>query len=104
MCYNFIVPLHNIAESVAVRVSVQGLVQGVNFRWFTQRRASELQLRGFARNQSDGSVLVVAEGTREAVEQLLDTVRVGPSSAVVENVRVEWTTPTGEFDRFEVRS
>lgn len=103
MCYNFDVPLYHIAESVAVRVSVQGQVQGVNFRWFTQRRASDLQLRGFVRNQSDGSVMVVAEGTREAVEQLLDAVRVGPSSAVVDDVQVEWTTPTGEFDRFEVR-
>jgi len=86
-----------------VTAIVTGLVQGVNFRWFTQRRASEQGLVGYVRNHSDGSVEFVAEGPREALEHLLDEVRVGPSSAVVENVQVKWDAPTGEFQRFEIR-
>jgi len=81
---------------------VTGLVQGVNFRWFTQRRASDLGLVGHVRNRSDGSVEFVAEGPRDALERLLDAVRIGPSSAVVENVQVHWDAPTGEFRRFEI--
>jgi acylphosphatase len=86
-----------------VTAIVTGLVQGVNFRWFTQRRASELGLVGFVRNRSDSSVEFVAEGPRDALDRLLDAARTGPPSAVVENVEVAWDTYTGEFRRFEIR-
>jgi acylphosphatase len=82
---------------------VTGIVQGVNFRWFTQRRAADMGLVGYVRNRSDGSVEFVAEGTRDALEHLLDVVRVGPASAVVENVDTQWRAPTGEYHRFEIR-
>jgi len=82
---------------------VTGIVQGVNFRWFTQRRAADLGLVGYVRNHSDGSVEFVAEGSRDALERLLDVVRVGPASAAVENVDAQWSAPTGEYQRFEIR-
>ncbi len=83
---------------------MRGVVQGVNYRWFTQRRASDLGLTGYVRNAADGSVQITIEGARELIEHLLDVLRVGPSAAVVESVQVEWHAPSGEFDRFEVRS
>ena len=86
-----------------VTAIVTGLVQGVNFRWFTQRRASDLGLVGYVRNRSEGSVEFVAEGPRDVLERLLDAVRAGPSSAVVENVEATWDASTGEFRRFEIR-
>ena len=86
-----------------VTAIVTGLVQGVNFRWFTQRRASELGLVGYVRNRSDSSVEFVAEGPRDVLDRLLDAARTGPASAVVENVEVAWDTSTGEFRRFEIR-
>lgn len=93
-----------VDSSVArLHAIVTGIVQGVNFRWFTQRRAADLGLVGYVRNRPDGSVEFVAEGRRDALEQLLDVVRVGPASAVVENVEVQWGTPTGEYHRFEIR-
>ncbi len=82
---------------------VTGVVQGVSFRWFTQRRATELGLAGWVRNRADGSVEFVAEGSRDALEGLIDIVRVGPASAAVENVATEWQSATGEFHRFEIR-
>lgn len=82
---------------------VTGIVQGVNFRWFIQRRAAELGVVGFVRNRADGSVEFVAEGARDALERLLDAARVGPSSAVVENAEAQWSAPRGEFHRFEIR-
>ncbi len=82
---------------------VTGLVQGVSFRWFTQRRAADMGLVGFVHNRSDGSVEFVAEGPRETLERLLDVTREGPPSAVVENVEARWDVPTGEFRRFEIR-
>ena len=50
---------------------VHGDVQGVGFRWWTRSRALELGLTGYAANQADGRVLVVAQGPREAGEKLL---------------------------------
>jgi acylphosphatase len=82
---------------------VTGLVQGVNFRWFTQRRAAELGLVGYVCNHSDGSVEFVAEGSRMTLERLLELVREGPATAVVENVDVQWSAPTGEYYRFEIK-
>jgi acylphosphatase len=82
---------------------VTGMVQGVNFRWFSQRRASELGLVGYVRNRPDSSVELVAEGPRDSLDRLLDALRAGPASATVENVEVTWDTSTGEFRRFEIR-
>ena len=94
----------NVKVRTRALVTVRGIVQGVNYRWFAQRRATDLGLTGFVRNAPDGSVQVVVEGARPTIEQLLEALRVGPSAAVVESVQVEWHAPSGEFDRFEVRS
>ncbi|MGB8647047.1 MAG: acylphosphatase [Anaerolineae bacterium] len=93
----------NSKEAARLAVHVSGRVQGVNFRWFTQRCANDFGLRGWVRNRGDGSVELVAEGERGALENFLDAVRVGPSSAVVESVDTQWSAPTGEFGRFEIR-
>ncbi len=90
-------------SNARISATVTGLVQGVSFRWFVQRRAADLGLVGYVRNNSDGSVSFVAEGVRDALEHLLDAARVGPSEAEVENVESHWETPTGEFHRFEIR-
>ncbi len=94
-----------MADSTIVRLHgfVTGSVQGVSFRAFTQRRAMELGLVGYVCNRSDGSVEFAAEGLQDDLERLLDAVRVGPWMAVVENVDSQWSAPTGEFRRFEIR-
>jgi acylphosphatase len=88
---------------VRLQAIVHGRVQGVNFRYYTQRRARELGLTGYVRNLWDRTVEVVAEGRRADVQALLAFLNVGPRSAAVTQVDVRWPAPTGEFDRFEVR-
>jgi acylphosphatase len=56
---------------------VHGDVQGVGFRWWTRSRALELGLTGYAANQADSRVLVVAQGPREAGEKLLELLEGG---------------------------
>lgn len=90
------------SNNVRLHGIVTGVVQGVNFRWYTQRRASELGLGGWVRNLPEGEVEFIAEGARADLERLLDFVRVGPSMAVVENVDAQWRVATGEFYRFEI--
>ena len=92
-----------MADTVRLHATVTGLVQGVSFRWFTQRRAAELGLVGWVRNRSDGSVEIFAEGARDALEHLLDAVRVGPPGAMVENVDALWSDGSNEYHHFEIR-
>lgn len=80
-----------------VHIVVAGLVQGVGFRWFVQRRAQAMGVAGFVRNCVDGSVEIEAQGERATLEALAAEVRVGPRSAQVSDYRVEWIAPrTGE--------
>jgi acylphosphatase len=82
---------------------VRGQVQGVGFRYFVVEKAHSLGLRGYARNESDGSVEVLAQGPRPALEQLLALLRRGPSAAHVSEVRTTWREPTEHISGFHVR-
>lgn len=90
------------APRVRVRVRVTGLVQGVFYRQSTAMEASRLGLSGAVRNVSDGSVEVVAEGVRSAVEALVEWCRRGPPAARVEELTVAWEPPTGGEGPFSV--
>ncbi|MFV0461876.1 MAG: acylphosphatase [Nostocoides sp.] len=63
-----------------VTVFVRGRVQGVGFRWWTRTMALELGLTGHARNTADGRVEVVAEGSRQGLEILLQRLGESPST------------------------
>jgi len=65
---------------------VQGRVQGVGFRWFVHREASELRLSGWVRNTEDGDVEVVASGTAEDLADLRASLRQGPRGARVDRL------------------
>jgi len=85
-----------------IAIKVYGRVQGVFFRHTARLRAEELGITGFARNESDGSMTVVAEGEEEALQKFLEWCRKGPPLASVEKVEVEWREAAGEFRRFEI--
>ena len=88
-------------ERLSVRLT--GRVQGVGFRHFTRQAAQRLDVAGWVRNESDGSVRVEAEGPREDLEDLLEAVQAGPRSARVEDASSEWGAASGDFDGFGVR-
>lgn len=87
---------------VCLHAQAYGLVQGVNFRYSTLQRAQRLRLTGWVRNQPDGSVEVMAEGPRAAVEALLSFLQQGPPHAQVERVEAEWLPASGAFRGFDV--
>jgi acylphosphatase len=82
-------------DDVRSRIRVTGLVQGVWFRASAERQAVRLGLRGFARNEPDGSVIVEAEGPPSAVAAMVAWCRVGPPRADVASVEVTELAPTG---------
>jgi acylphosphatase len=82
---------------------IEGRVQGVFFRATTQREAIARGLSGWVRNRWDGSVEVVAEGQRPALESFEIFLHQGPPSAQVSHVAVTYSAATGEFSGFRVR-
>ncbi len=74
---------------VAKRVRVTGGVQGVGFRAWTQSRAQEIGLRGWVRNEPDGSVAALLCGEEAEVARMLESLRDGPFLASVEEVSAE---------------
>ena len=82
---------------------VHGVVQGVGFRYSTQREALQLGLTGYARNLDDGSVEVLACGEAEQVEKLIARLKAGgPRSARVDRVLTEPHQPTREWQKFAI--
>jgi acylphosphatase len=82
---------------------VTGRVQGVGFRAFVQQSGALFGLTGWVHNVGYDQVETVAEGSREVVQRFMEAVKAGPRASHVDEARVEWETPTGEFNRFEVR-
>jgi acylphosphatase len=82
---------------------VTGVVQGVGFRMYAQRQARSLGLHGYVRNLPSGQVEIVAEGDDVAVGRLIAWARVGPPSAQVDDVRVQYAELTGESAGFDIR-
>ena len=82
-------------------VRISGVVQGVGFRFWAKRCADELGIRGFARNEKDGSVCTEIEGDPSALEEFVTRCRKGPPFAHVERVSTEEGTLRG-YGAFEV--
>ncbi len=92
-----------LPEKQSLSAHVRGRVQGVGYRHFVWKQAAGRGLRGWVRNEPDGSVRLVAEGSREALESFLEAVRRGPVAARVTDVQVHWGPAAGHFEDFEVR-
>lgn len=84
-------------------ILVNGLVQGVGFRYYVVKQAEKLGLKGFTQNLYTGEVLTVAEGERFLIEELYEALRTGPLHADVKNASIKWSEYKNEFKRFEVR-
>ena len=91
------------SDHVRVHLKVTGRVQGVFFRASTVAQAQHLGLTGWVANAPDGSVELIAEGTRARLEELITWCRRGPSGAQVTNVEIRWEAPRKEFTSFGVR-
>jgi acylphosphatase len=89
---------------VARRIVVSGRVQGVGFRYFVHEAATVEGASGWVRNRPDGSVELLLEGDRDAIDRLERRVRRGPAAARVEAVTVEDAMPSGRTAPFEIWS
>ncbi len=81
---------------------VDGVVQGVGFRWATVRQARALGLKGLVRNLADGRVQVVAEGAEEKLARLRVWLSHGPGGAHVRSVDSRLEPYRGQYTDFDV--
>ncbi|HEV7310041.1 acylphosphatase [Ensifer sp.] len=85
-----------------VRVRILGRVQGVSFRVWTRNEAERLGLAGWVKNEPDGSVFAVINGSEEAVATMLERLGEGPPMASVTQVITEFVETTGEIKGFRI--
>ncbi len=72
-----------------VNLKVSGLVQGVFFRASAKEVADNLNLKGLARNEADGSVYIEIEGDENSLEEFIDWCKVGPKFAKIEDIKIK---------------
>jgi acylphosphatase len=84
------------------RFIIRGRVQGVGFRWFVEREAHTLGVAGWVRNNFDGSVEVLAIGTRDQLSSLRSRLRQGPRAARVDDVEESEEQPIAGMNSFRI--
>jgi len=86
----------------ARRFLVRGRVQGVGFRWFVEREAHILGIVGWVRNNHNGTVEVLAQGTRDQLLGLRSRLREGPRAARVDDVEESEAQPAAGLSSFRI--
>lgn len=86
----------------SLHLFIDGHVQGVGFRWFTQETASSMGLTGYVRNLSDGRVEVCAEGPEKVLLQFLCRIQEGPGYGRVSEVLETWGVASGQYRSFRI--
>lgn len=92
-----------MSTQICAHIVIEGLVQGVGFRYYVHRHATSLGLSGTAKNLFDGNVEVEVEGDRSIIEEFIKLLKVGPRSAQVTNMVIEWKDFQNRYRSFEIR-
>ncbi|MBV9216853.1 MAG: acylphosphatase [Acidobacteria bacterium] len=87
---------------VARKFIISGLVQGVGFRFFTQRSAARHQVRGYVKNLPDGRVETLAEGTERSVMEFGHDLAAGPAYSKVSGIEEIVLDPSGLYSTFRI--
>lgn len=89
-------------KKIRVHIIISGIVQGVNFRYYTRETARRLNLTGWVKNLPDGKVETIAEGDEKAIDEFIEWCRKGPKSARVESIEAKKGKYIGEFHDFKI--
>jgi acylphosphatase len=86
-----------------VQVLIQGIVQGVGYRFFVIEQAKQYKIRGYVQNIPDGRVKVVAEGDKGMINDFIECLKIGPISARVTSIDIKSCEEDEGFTKFDVR-
>ena len=92
-----------MAKNKILTIRIEGNVQGVGFRQGALSAARRFGVKGFIKNEADGSVYIEAEGKETNLNEFVRWCHEGSSHARVSNVAVEENETTGTFEKFSVR-
>ena len=81
---------------------VTGKVQGVRYRTYVQESATALDLVGYVKNLSDGTVEVVAQGLSDTLKEFVEYLNEGSLLAKVESVSIDWRSVHENYDEFSI--
>ncbi len=87
-------------EAARLHAIITGRVQGVGFRFFVIRNAKQLGLAGWVRNRTDGAVEIIAEGDKQDLQRLVSKLKIGPPTAWIEDISMQWRAPEDNFVDF----
>ena len=93
----------NPNEIIRVHIWVKGRVQAVGFRAYVEYHALQIGVLGWVRNLGYDTVETVAEGSREQIDQFIEMVKTGPRASRVDEAHIEYESPTGHLDGFNVK-
>jgi acylphosphatase len=85
-----------------VKAIVDGIVQGVGYRYNVKHIAIRYKLKGYVKNLDDGRVEIVAEGDEQSLERFLSDITIKREPILVESIDVSYEEPTGEFRAFKI--
>jgi len=84
-----------------IHLKIHGQVQGVSFRHYTKQVANKLNLTGWVKNNSDGTVELIVEGEEQAINKLKQACQKFPS-AKIDKIEENWSTCKNEFSAFNI--
>ncbi|MGA2191799.1 MAG: acylphosphatase [Nitrospirota bacterium] len=91
-------------QKAAAEITVRGTVQGVGYRFFTERLASVYGVTGWSMNMPDGSVRLEVEGDRKILEMFIKELEKGPAMARIDSVSVNWKPCLDRFSNFYIKA
>lgn len=89
---------------VNAKITVNGFVQGVGYRWFADRAARKYQLKGFVENHANGDVFTEVEGEESLIKEYINDLKTGPRGALVKDLKVEWDSARHLFINFKIKA
>jgi acylphosphatase len=87
---------------ITYEILVRGRVQGVGFRWFVKREADLFGIKGYVKNQVNGSVLIIAQGEQEQLDMFIPIIRKGSDFAVITSSDIVPLSSASDYKDFVV--
>lgn len=84
-----------------ISITISGRVQGVGFRYYTRKKASECAIVGFVQNKANGSVYIEASGEEIDIDTFTDWCKQGPTWARVLEIKIS-ELPSKQWGAFEI--
>jgi len=85
-------------DKLLYKIHITGQVQGVGFRFNAAKEASNIGIKGFVKNLTDGSVYIEAEGSREQLNAYVEWCKKGPKFSFVESVETNVNAPVNRTE------